>query len=191
MSPLLCSWGFESKLAHLTPIFNSRLRLAITALVIQIIAICVTLRPFFFINLFNTPAVLALILCLQKGKLCDYKAQKKIKFLLKIGIAKAIGGVLLAIFMGLKYAYSPSTSGIQITLGSTQGSYLKMLVISFTTSAIIDVFYSLIAKDIISNTKQIVAHLKEKKSRSQRSSRAGSPRIHAVPTKVLEEKQEP
>jgi len=190
MSPLLCSWGFESKLDLLTPIFNTRLRLAITALVIQIIAICVTLRPFFFTNLFNTPAVLALILCLQKGKLCDYKTQKNIKFLLKIGIAKAIGGVLLAIFMGLKYAYSPSTSGIYTGLGSTQGSYLKMCVVSFTTSAIIDIFYSLLAKDIISNTKQIVSHLKEKKPRSQRSSRAGSPRLTAV-SKVLEEKQEP
>jgi len=186
----MCSWGLESKLDLLTPIFNTRLRLAIAALFIQIIAMYVTLRPFFFTNLFNTPAVLALILCLQKGKLCDYKTQKNIKFLLKIGIAKAIGGVLLAVFMGLKFAYSPSASGIHSGIGSSQGSYFKMAAVSFATSAIIDIFYSLIAKDIISNTKQIVSHLKEKKSRSQRSSRAGSPRLNAV-SKVLEEKQEP
>jgi len=169
--------GFESKQDILSSLFQSRFKLALFALVIQLLAIYFIIRPFLFTSLFNIPAIIALLLCMNKRSLYDYKAQKKIKLLLKIGMAKAIGGVSLAIYMGLKYAYMPRANGIQSLYSQNQEEYMKLCAIYFVASALVDIFYSFIAKDIVRSTKQIVVILKEKKrQRSPRSLRSNSPR---------------
>jgi len=177
MSPLICSWGFESKLDILHSLYQARLKLALFALVIQILVMFATLRPLAFTTLFNIPTIFALLLCFFKRNLYDYETQKWIKLLLKIGIAKAIGGVCLAIFMGLKYVYVPSTLGMNAQFGEKQEGNLKFFAIYFTASALIDIFSSFLARELILKTKQIVRLLKEKKKqRSPRSSKSGSPK---------------
>ena len=188
MGPLICAWGFESKQIVLNTLFNARFKLAIIALTIQLLTFFAIMRPFSFLCVFNVPAALALLLCLHKGSLLNYKAQKRIKLLLKIGIAKTIGGVLLAIYMGLKYACMPSSAGFNVHYGHNREDYMKLCAIYFTASALVDILYSFIAKDIIKNTKEILTNLKEKKR--ERSPRSTSPRAQKSPGVALKT-QEP
>lgn len=190
MSPLICSWGFESKLDILHSLHHSRLKLALFALVIQILVMFATLRPLAFTSLFNIPTILALLLCLYKPNLYDYESQKWIKLLLKIGIAKAIGGVCLAIFMGLKYVYLPKSLDVSSYPGEKQEGYLKFCALYFTASALIDIFCSFLSRELILKTKKIVWILKEKKKqRSPRSSKSGSPKAKLLD--VMNQVQEP
>jgi len=180
----------ESKLDILHSLFHARLKLALFALVIQILVVFATLRPLAFTSLFNIPTILALLLCFIKRNLYDYESQKWIKLLLKIGIAKAIGGVFLAIFMGLKYVYLPSSLVANSHYGEKQEGYLKFCAIYFTASALIDIFNSFLARELIFKTKQIVWILKEKKKqRSPRSSKSASPKAKLLG--VTSQVQEP
>lgn len=170
MHPLSDAWGSESKPSQLNSLFQSRFKLALCALIVQLLAILPIIKPFMFTGLFNIPAILALLLCVFKRNLSNYQAQKKIKLLLKIGVAKAVGGVCLALYMGLKYAYMPSTSAVY---GHYGHSYMKMCALYFAASALVDIFYAYLAKDILQITKQIGSLLKEKKKqRSPRSPRS-------------------
>jgi len=182
MSPLHSFRGLDSKQEILNSHFQSRLKLAIIALTIQLIATASTIKPFRFTILFNAPAILALILCLDYKRLFDYGAQKQVKVLLKIGLAKAVGGVILALYMGLKYACMPSKIGSQSSIGPfSQEGYIKIYAIHFATSALIDFVHSLVAKDIIKNTKLIISQLKVKKSRTSSKSSARSSKSSGTP----------
>jgi len=84
--------------------------------------------------------------------------QKTAKVLLKIGIAKAVGGVLLGMYIGLKYAYM-----LQET-GSSSKSAMKLCVIYLGGSALVDILYSILAFTMIKKTKSIARILRRKKS---------------------------
>ena len=164
MFPLAESWGTENKQSLINSLFHSRLRLAVCALFVQMLAFALIIRPFIFTSLFNIPAILALLQCTNKRNLCDYKTQKNIKLLLKIGIAKAVGGFLLAIYMGLKYAYMP-ISGISSNYQYKEDNHLKLYALYFTAGALIDIVYSFLARDAIKCTKEIIIILKGKRER--------------------------
>lgn len=185
MHPLAESWGTENKQSLINSFFHARFRLAVCALFVQMLAIALIIRPFIFTSLFNIPAILALLLCMNKRNLHDYQAQKKIKLLLKIGMAKAVGGVLLAVYMGLKYACMPSLSGINVNYQHNNQDYLKLCALYFAASALIDIFYSFLAKDAIKYTKDIIIALKGKKKKIS-SPKSGSLKQVKMPETVLQ-----
>lgn len=142
------------------------------------------------VTLFNMPAILGLALCLASTKSGSITFQKKLKTLLKVGIAKAFGGVLLACFMGLKYSSMKSVhaeaEGFDLYAG------LKQIAFAFALSAIIDIFYSVIAWMIIKKTRtmiQVVKSLQIKELRqkvlkygenSNRSTPRTSPKVRTL-----------
>jgi len=123
------------------------------------------------VGLFNIPVLGGLILCLEESKVEDYRMQKLIKLLLRVGIAKAFGGVLLALFMGLRYASLPPNLVHEDQLMNTT---IKSYAVSFVGSAIVDVIYSISAVRLIKQTKAITSLLKEKEKERKKSERKSS-----------------
>lgn len=184
MFPLAESWGTENKQGLMNSLFHARFRLAVCALFVQMLAFALIIRPFIFTSLFNIPAILALLHCTNKRNLSDYKAQKNIKLLLKIGIAKAVGGFLLAIYMGLKYAYMPF-SGISSNYQHNNDNYFKLYALYFTAGALIDLVYSLLAREAIKCTKEIIIIIKGRRERVS-SSKSSSPRQAKMPGTICQ-----
>jgi len=151
----------QSKQDKLNALFQSRLNIALLALTLQVLIIIPLLRSFLFVvAVFNLPAVIALISCIFHKNTLNYQIQRNTKFLLKIGVAKAVGGVLLALFAGLKY-YSVLNNA-----NSNMKAVMELCVIYLGGSAFVDILYSLFAFMAIKRTKNIIKILRNKKSRS-------------------------
>jgi len=119
------------------------------------------MRTFLFIvGIFNIPAILALLACTFEYKMLNCNMQKTTKILLKVGIAKAIGGVLLAIYIGLKYAYM-----FNDLENNNSRAVMKFCAIYLGGSALVDILYSLFAFMAIKRTKDIIKILRWKRSK--------------------------
>ena len=120
------------------------------------------MRTFLFIvALFNIPAVLALMACTLQNKMLNPSIQKTTKITLKIGIAKAVGGVLLALYMGLKYA---SMMGVP---ENNNKAAMRLGAIYLAISALVDIAYSLFAFKVIKRTKHMIKILKNKTKKTK------------------------
>ncbi len=135
------------------------------------------------VSVFNIPAVLGLACALIDTKIESFSFQKRLKTFLKVGIAKAFGGILLACYMGLKY----SSMRLEHAGGEAFDLYatFKQVAFAFAISALVDVFYSLLAWIIIRKTREILKEMKDKRIREyghkvlkygETSSRRSSPR---------------
>jgi hypothetical protein len=159
-------------------LFESRFKMALFALVLEGLIIIPLLQSFLFVvAVFNIPAVLALLVCMLHPQKVSFQVQKTTKFLLKIGVAKAVGGILLAILAALKYMT------IQNTSDSNMKTLMSFCIIYLGGSALVDVIYSTFAFMTIKKTKKIIRILKRKTRRvkpapyeleSSRSSEASS-----------------
>lgn len=117
------------------------------------------MRTFLIIvGLFNLPAIFALLMCISETSLFSHQMQKTAKVLLKVGIAKAVGGVLLALYISLKFAY------ILPENGASSKAAMKLCVVRLGESALVDVIYSFLAFIIIKKTKQIARIVRKKRS---------------------------
>jgi hypothetical protein len=142
-------------------LFHSRLRIALFALILQTLIMIPMIRSFLFIvGIFNIPALLALVACTLENKLLNYQVQKTIKILLKVGIAKAVGGVLLALYIGLKYAYMSNEMEHH-----NSRAVMRFCAIYLGGSALVDVLYSLFAFAAIARTKDIIKILRRERSK--------------------------
>lgn len=108
--------------------------------------------PLFMVALFNVPAIFALVLCISQTRSSDLSTQKNIKLLLKIGIAKSLGGVLLAAFM---YARFMSFASAQDEEQYGVYFYMKKLTHFATMSAIVDLIYAVLAYFLVQYTRII------------------------------------
>jgi len=156
-----------SQQAKINELYNSRLQIALIALIFQALIIIPMARTFLFIiSIFNIPAIIALIACTLQNKAASFQTQRTTKFLLKIGVAKTIGSLLLVIYAGVKYA--------SITQG--YDSNLKMMIqvclIYLGGSALGDILYSVLAFMAIAKTKSIMKILKNKKKLTKRKTSA-------------------
>jgi hypothetical protein len=118
----------------------------------------------FILGIFNIPAILALVACTFESKLVNYRAQKTVKMLLKVGIAKAVGGILLAIYIGLKYAVM-----INDMNNHSSRAVMKSCAIYLGGSALVDILYSLLAFMVIEKTKSIIKILRRERSKRRNS----------------------
>ena len=107
--------------------------------------------------------------------------------LLKVGIAKSFGGILLAAYMGLKF------TSLKYEHSNKEAFDLyvafKQIAFAFALSALVDIFYGTFAWVIIKKTREIIRELKEKQVReyghrllkygesSNRSSPLTSPKV--------------
>ena len=124
------------------------------------------MRTFLFIvALFNIPAILALMTCTLQNKMLNSGIQKTTKITLKIGIAKAVGGIMLALYMGLKYATMMSVPE------NNNKAAMRLGAIYLAISAVFDIVYSLFAFKVIKRTKHIIKILKNDKSRKTKTQR--------------------
>lgn len=98
--------------------------------------------PLFMVAIFNIPAIAALLLCLINSKPADVHSQKTIKLGLKIGMAKSLGGVLLALFLFARFA-SMGEYYDEESYATTL--FMKKIVSYVSMAAIVDVIYSIIA----------------------------------------------
>jgi len=136
---------------------HSRFRIVIVALILETLIMIPLLKTFLFIvGIFNLPAILALMMCTIQPAVSNRQMQKKAKLLLKVGIAKAIGGVLLAIYIGLKYAYMLQESGF------SSKAAMELCVIYLGGSALVDILYSILAYRAIKQTRTIVRILRKR-----------------------------
>ena len=169
----------KRKQDKLQQLFQSRLKMALFALVLEGLIIIPLLQSFLFVvAVFNIPAVLALLVCMLHPQKFGFQVQKTTKFLLKIGVAKAVGGILLAILAALKYLT------IQNTSDSNMKTLMSFCIIYLGGSALVDVVYSTFAFMTIKKTKKIIRILRRKTRRvkaepfelvaSSRSSEASS-----------------
>lgn len=162
----------------LQQLFESRLKMALFALVLEGLIIIPLLQSFLFVvAVFNLPAVLALLACMLHPQKVSFQVQKTTKFLLKIGVAKAVGGILLAVLAALKYMT------IQNTSDNNMKALMSLCIIYLGGSALVDVIYSTFAFMTIKKTKKILRILRRKTRRvkpapyeleSSRSSEASS-----------------
>ena len=144
----------------LQQLFESRLKMALFALVLEGLIIIPLLQSFLFVvAVFNFPAVLALIVCTLHPQKVGFEVQKTTKFLLKIGIAKAVGGILLALLAALKYLT------IQNTSDNNMKALMSLCIIYLGGSAFVDVIYSTFAFMTIKKTKKIIRILRRKTRR--------------------------
>jgi len=147
----------------------------------------------FIVGLFNLPSMGGLVLSLNKSHAESLGIQKKIKLLLKIGVAKSFGGLFVAIFMGLRY----------LSLDQSKPQEEKQMYRNYAVllgySAIVDVVYSLLSSKLIKRTRAMCYLIKKSKYRTQkklleqqssipsstRSSKKSSPKMS--PSKDLSE----
>jgi len=145
----------HSKQAKLKQLFSSRLIVALFALIIQLLTFAIIIRTsLFIVGIFNLPAIVALIACTFHYKIFNCQTQRAVKILLKIGVAKTVGGILLAVYMGLKYACilnNPETNSKMI---------IKYWAIYLGGSAIVDILYTLLAFLLIKKTRHIIKILR-------------------------------
>jgi len=161
MSATLSNLSHSSQ-AKLNQLFSSRLRLVLLTLVIEILIMIPLMRSFLLIvGIFNVPAIMALVSCAFKRNLLDCQTQKTTKTLLKVGVAKAIGGVLLAVYIGLKYFL------ILNETANGNKAIMKLYAIYLGGSAVVDILYSMFALMAIKKTKDIINILKRKRSHSK------------------------
>lgn len=104
------------------------------------------------IAIFNIPAIIALLLCLSQTRTASLETQKNIKLCLKVGIAKSLGGVLLAAFMIARFA---SFGDVQDEEQYGVSVFMKRLVSYVTMAAIVDIIYSIAAYFLIKSTRAI------------------------------------
>jgi len=113
------------------------------------------------VGFFNIPAILALAACTYQPKIFSRQAQRMTKSMLKVGIAKAVGGILLAVFMGLKYV------SMWNAVESSQKATVKLCAIYLAVGAVVDIIYSIIALMAIKNTKSILKLLRRRSSQQK------------------------
>jgi hypothetical protein len=139
------------------------------------------------VAIFNIPAILGLVFSLLYTKVYSFSFQKRLKMLLKVGIAKSFGGILLAAYMGLKF------TSLKYEHSNKEAFDLyvafKQIAFAFALSALVDIFYGTFAWVIIKKTREIIRELKEKQVReyghrllkygesSNRSSPLTSPKV--------------
>lgn len=158
----------QSKQLKLNQLFLSRLRLVLCALVLQVFIMIQLMTTFLFVvGIFNIPAILALLACTFQQKLLDRQMQKTAKILLKVGIAKAVGGILLAVYIALKYFCLSNGAGSKTTM--------KLYVLYLGGSAFVDILYSLLAFLAIRRTRDILKISRRLHRHHSRSSRT----VHA------------
>jgi len=148
--------------AKIQNLYHSRLQLAISALVLQTLIMIFLMRTFLsIVGFFNIPAILALVACTYQPRIFSRQAQRTTKTMLKVGIAKAIGGILLAVFMGLKYV------SIWNAAESSQKTTVKLCAIYLAVGAVVDILYSVFALMAIKNTKSILKLLRRRSSQKK------------------------
>jgi len=144
----------------LQQLFQSRLKMALFALLFECLIIIPLLQSFLFVvAVFNLPAVVALIVCTINPQKVGFEVQKTTKFLLKIGIAKAVGGILLALLAALKYLT------VQNTSDNSMKALMTLCMIYLGGSAFVDVIYSTFAFLTLKKTKKIIRILRRKTRR--------------------------
>jgi len=152
----------QSRQDRINELFSSRLKLVLFGLTLETLIMIPLMRTFLFIVImFNLPAIGALVACTFQRKTLDCQMQKTTKVLLKVGIAKAIGGVLLALYMGLKYFLLVNNAQ------SNNKAAMKLCAIYLGASALVDVMYSIIALMAIKKTKNIIKVLRRRTSRTK------------------------
>lgn len=141
----------QSKQLKLNELFLSRLRLVLCALALQVFIMIQLMTTFLFVvGVFNIPAILALLACTFQQKLLDRQMQKTAKILLKVGIAKAVGGILLAVYIALKYFCLPNGAS------ASSKAAMKLYVLYLGGSAFVDILYSFLAFMAIRKTREII-----------------------------------
>lgn len=117
------------------------------------------------VGVFNLPAIIALLgFALQKS----HKPRKCSKVLLKVGIAKAFGGLMLAVYMSIKFFWMLHSAE------SNTKATIKLYALYLGASALVDIIYSLVALMILKKSKQIVRVMRRKCSHAKRLSSSSS-----------------
>jgi len=144
---------------RLTSSFKARLMLAFLVLLLQVAIITPLIgTSVAAIAIFNVPTLIATLGCFFTPKFIGLNAQKAIKILLKVSIAKTFGSILLAAYIGLKF-FS----------GSSQLVNMRLCAIYFGVSAMVDIVSSLIAYLAIKKTRSIIRILRREVKKSQKS----------------------
>jgi len=160
---------FTTKLSQkqqdkLNDLYNSRILLAMPALALQIFIMFPLMRSFLFIvGLFNLPAIVALLGCMFQPQLFSFEMHKTAKVLLKVGMAKAVGGVLFATYLTLKF--------FGMAKRYEDNNVLMMnYIIPLIGIVLVDVIYSALAYQLIRKTRRIIRILRGKSSAHRRVS---------------------
>jgi len=156
MNTFLCAFNYSNK--HTVDYHsNSRALMALFALGLQLYFSISLPRTFLFslITALNIPSIIALAMCLFP-QTSSIQFQKLTKNFLKFGIAKAVGGVLLALYICIKYF------GIYNANNSYTGRvFLLNSAWNVVICALIDIVYSFVAISAIKRTKSIIKILKK------------------------------
>jgi len=157
--PLTSTPLSKSRQSKLENLYYSRLSFVVPALILKLLIMIPLMRSFlFFVAIFNLPAMLALFLSLFQPQLFNLQIHKSAKFCLKIGMAKAVGGLLLVSYMVFEYLYV--LKGLK---GNTD--IMRTYVIYLGGSSLVDVLYSLLAIFAVKKTKEIIKVLKPRNPR--------------------------
>jgi len=160
---------FTTKLSQkqqdkLNELHNSRILLAMPALALQIFIMFPLMRSFLFIvGLFNLPTIVALLSCTLHPQLFSFEMHKTTKVLLKVGMAKAVGGVLFATYLAIKVFN-------MVKRYEDNNALMMTYIIPLIGSALVDIIYSALAYQIIRKTRRIIRILRGRSSTHRRVS---------------------
>jgi len=148
----------HSKKETLDDLFNSRARITVLMLMLEIYFSVFLPKTFLFtiISLLNLPSIIALAMCVFP-QTPNLRFQKEIKNLLRVGIAKSIGGVLLVLYIGFKHIKMYNTTNHK------NRTLIMESIIYFILSTFVDVLFSFIAILAIKRTRAIIKILKHNK----------------------------
>lgn len=149
----------KSRQAKLEKLYYSRLNFIIPSLLLKLLIMLPLMRSFLFIvGIFNLPAIIALFISLLKPKYFTHEIQKTAKICLRIGMAKAVGGLLLACYMVFEYVY---------VLRDLKGNIdvFRNYLVYLGGSSLIDIVYSILAIFAVKKTKDIIKIMKKKNIR--------------------------
>ena len=141
----------HSKKETLDDLFNSRARIAVLMLMLEVYF------SIFLTSLLNLPSIIALAMCVFP-QTPNLRFQKEIKNLLRVGIAKSIGGVLLVLYIGFKHIKMYNTTNHK------NRTLIMESIIYFILSTFVDVLFSFIAILAIKRTRAIIKILKHNKT---------------------------
>jgi predicted membrane protein len=148
----------------LNDLHNSRILLAMPALALQIFIMFPLMRSFLFIvGLFNLPAIVALLGCMLHPQLFSFEMHKTTKVFLKVGMAKAVGGVLFATYLAIKFFG-------MVKRYEDSNALVMTYIIPLIGSTLVDIIYSALAHKVIRKTRRIIRTLRGKSSTHRRVS---------------------
>jgi len=148
----------------LNVIYNSRILLVMPVLALQIFIMFPLMRSFLMIvGLFNLPAIVALLGCMFQPQIFSLEMHKTTKVLLKVGMAKAVGGALFTTYLAIKF--------FGMAKRFEDNSALMMTyIIPLIGSALVDIIYSALAYQVIRKTRRIIRILRGRSSTHRRVS---------------------